>query len=447
MTLLSGLMGGTPAWNPYQAFAPQLSGAAGFNPLQFSGANMLGNLSARPATGFPAISQFSQGAADRLAFGDLAAGSAAARAPLASAGGWAMPGAGVAEAAAPGFQNSLLAVEGAGAGGLAGVATGAVPKLGQTLNLSKIEGVGSGASKAGLLKGLLAKPAVKGGLIGLAAEGIASKVLSPNLQAMIDNGGGGANVGQFGLGAIKSLPADVALGMQIGGPWGAAAGAGLGIAMGVADAVFDFHKGKAKVPEALDTFMQAVQFDPTWTDQDKQAITSQIALAKAAGNDNSAIIQSIILPTVTNHQAQIAQYQQNQQQMELQQKNLAAQSGAIGEAARPFMDLLAADAERGYTARTSVLNTPGVDPAYAAITGDLAAQRADTQKMLAASLYQQAITAPYQSYLTAIREQNQQLSTLGNQVQSGYIQNTAQQFLDQQSGNTQSAIDKILSGQ
>lgn len=442
-SLFSGLNGG--GWNPYQTFAPQLSGASQFSPLQFSGANMLGNLAASPAGGRLALPQFSQGVADRLAFSDLAAGSAAAGAPLASAGRWAMPGVGAAgvgaaEAAAPGL------------GGLAGAATGAAPKLGQALNLGAIEGGPIAATgKLGLLKNLLARPrigaGIKGAGIGLGAQFLANQVLGSGLEQMASEGGGRGNVGQFGLGVIKSLPEDVALGMAVGGPVGAVAGVGLGIAAGVADAVFDFSKGKAKVPEALDTFMQAVQFDPTWTAEDKQAITSQIALAKAAGNDNSAIIQSLILPAVTNHQAQIQQYQQNQQQMQLQQQNLAGQSAAIGKASQPILDLLAANADTGYQARTAALNTPGVDPAYAAITRDLASQQADTQRLMAASLYQQALAAPYQSYYTAIQDQNKQLATLGNQVQSGYIQNVAKQFLDQQSGNTKSAIDQILSGQ
>lgn len=433
MNLLNGLTGG--GWSPYQTFAPQLSGASQFSPLQFSGANMLGNLTATPVSGRLALPQFSQGVADRLAFGDLAAGTAGAQAPL--VGGWAMPGAGAAgaaEAVAPGL------------GGLAGAVTGATPKLGWRNSLTDIEAGAETGGKAGLLKGLFAKPAIRGAGIGLGAEMLANQMLAPGLQSMIDNGGSGANVGQFGLGAIKSLPADVALGMQIGGPWGAAAGAGLGIAAGVADAVFDFHKGKAKAPEAMDTFIQAVQFDPTWTQEDKQAITSQIALAKAAGNDNASIIQSLILPTVTAHQQQTQQYAQNQKDMELQQQNLAAQSSAIGRASQPILDLLAGDSQRGFDARTAALNTPGVNPAYAAMTRDLASQQADTQKLMAASLYQQAIAAPYQNYYTAIQEQNKQLATLGNQVQSGYIQNAAQKFLDQQGTSTQSTLDKILQG-
>lgn len=437
LTIPSNFAASPGSWNPYANFASQLSGASQFPGIAMSGAGMLngaGAAAGAPAgvgSMFPSLVPGMSGAGS-LGLGGQAPGLFQAGARL---GGQAAnaPGA----AGLGGFTNSLTAVEGGG-GGLLGAAESAVPGALETAAVT--------GGKAGLLKGLLAKPAVKGGAIGLGAQMIANQFLAPGLQSMIDSGGGGANVGQFGLGAIQSLPVAVAAGMAVGGPLGALAGAGIAGAAGVADAVFDFHKGKAKAPEAMDTFIQAVQFDPTWTQEDKQAITSQIALAKAAGNDNASIIQSLILPTVTAHQQQTQQYAQNQKDMELQQQNLAAQSSAIGRASQPILDLLAGDSQRGFDARTAALNTPGVNPAYAAMTRDLASQQADTQKLMAASLYQQAIAAPYQNYYKAIQDQTQQLATLGNQVQSGYIQNAAQKFLDQQAGSTQSTLDSILNG-
>lgn len=433
MTLLNGLsipstFAQSPGpWVPYQTFASQLSGAGAFPGIARGGVGLLGQAQAATPYSFPSLTAGLSGA-QNLGLNGQAPGIFGAGARLAG------QAENVPRALGGGFSNSLTAVEGGGGGLLPEAVAGA-------------ETAAATGGKLGLLKGLVAKPGVKGGLIGLGAQMAANQFLAPGLQALVDQGGGGANVGQFGLGGIKSLPLAVGAGMAVGGPLGAAVGAGIFTAAGVADAVFDFNKGKPKAPEAMDTFLKAITFDPTWLPEDKQAISSQIALAKAGGADNATIIQQLILPAVTNHTAQIQQYKQNQQQMEAQQQNLAAQSQAIGKASQPILDLLAGQADQNYNLRTLALNAPNVDPTYAAITRDLASQSQNTQKLMAASLYQQALAAPYQNYYTAIQDQNKQLAQLGSQVQSGYIQQAAQQFLGQQGNQTQDTISQILTGQ
>ena len=418
-------------WVPFTNFNPALSGATQFAPIARSGASMLAGQVAPSAAApsiFPSLAPEASGAALLGGFGGGVGG-----------------GVGGATAGAPSFSGlGGMVGRTATAGAGEGVVGGAVPSAVAAAESAAPAAAATGAK--GLLTGLLSKPGVKGGLYGLGAQMLANQFLAPGLRNMVDQGGTQANVGQFGLGAIKSLPIAVGAGMAIGGPLGALAGVGIAGAAGVADAVFNFDKAQPKAKDALDTFTAAVQLDPSWTLQDKSNVTTQIALAKATGATDSQIISSIIQPTVMQHQAQVQQYQQNQAQVQAQAAGLAAQSHQLGVDAQPILSLLANGAEQGYDLRTAALNAPNVDPTYAAITRDLAAQSRDTNKLMAASLYQQALAAPYVNYQKALDAQNQQLQQLGSQIQNGYISQVAQQFLGNQSSSNQSTIQQILSG-